>query len=67
MTAARVWLNGEQILDHPEPRASPGQDRLPVTLRRGTNTVMVKVANESGQWGLYLQVTDKESLSRCPD
>lgn len=56
----KVWLNDELILNHPEPRPpSPGQDHVPVTLHKGRNTVMMKVANEGGQWGLYLQVTDR--------
>lgn len=53
----KVWLNGDLVLSHPEPRPpDPGQDQVPVSLRRGRNTVLYKVANEFGQWGLYLQV-----------
>jgi hypothetical protein len=53
----KLWLNGELKLDHPEPRApEPGQDKIPVHLNKGLNTVLLKVANEGGQWGLYLQV-----------
>ena len=56
----KVWLNGQLILEHPAPRPpAPGQDQVPVTLHKGRNTVMMKVTNEGGQWGLYLQVTDK--------
>lgn len=53
----KVWLNDELVLSHPEPRPpAPGQDRVNVILRRGVNVVRYKVANEGGQWGLYLQV-----------
>jgi hypothetical protein len=53
----KVWLNDALVLSHPEPRPpEPGQDHIPVTLKAGVNRVMMKVANEGGQWGLYLQV-----------
>ncbi len=59
----KVWLNGEIVLTHPEPRApSPGQDHLEVVLKKGVNTVMYKVANEFGQWGLFLQVTGRDGV-----
>jgi hypothetical protein len=53
----KVWLNDALILTHPEPRPpEPGQDHVPVTLKQGVNRVVIKVANETGQWGLYFQV-----------
>lgn len=53
----KVWLNDALVLSHPQPRPpEPGQDHVSVTLKQGVNRVIMKVANETGQWGLFLQV-----------
>jgi len=38
----------------------PDQDRIPIKLRSGWNTLLVKVCQEGGQWGLYLRVADTD-------
>ena len=49
---ARVWLNGEQILDHPEARGlSIDDDIIPVGLRKGRNTLLIKVEERGNRWG----------------
>lgn len=54
----KVWFNGKVVVTHPEPRpAAPDQDRANIRLNKGVNTVLFKVVNEGGQYGLYLQVT----------
>ena len=56
-----VWLNGEVVLKSPAPRPpAPGDDRVNVRLRKGANTVLYKVAQEGGQWGLYLQIVGRD-------
>ena len=56
----KVWLNGDLVLTHPEPRPpSAGQDKVEAALKPGVNSVVFKVVNEGGQWGLYCQVTDR--------
>lgn len=39
-----------------EPRPRRRNDRL----KKGVNTVLYKVAQEGGQWGLYLQIAGRD-------
>jgi hypothetical protein len=56
-----VWLNGEEILRHGEPRqAQLDQDVIPVTMKQGENQLLVKVCNEMIDWGFYLRFTDTD-------
>ncbi len=63
--AARVWLNGREVLTTPRPldraedQASAGS-----WLRRGANTIIVAVASESDDWWLRVRLTapDGEAL-----
>lgn len=49
---ARVWLNGEEILDVPERRGLQADDNLiPVVLRQGRNTLLLKIAETENLWG----------------
>jgi predicted esterase len=53
----RLWVNGELVLDHAIDRgAQPDQELVPVTLRAGENTLLVKVDQGTGDWGFYLRV-----------
>jgi uncharacterized protein (DUF362 family) len=57
----RVWLNGELVLDDP----STGsyrlvEDQVPVSLRQGTNSLLVKVRNESGDYAFSLALVDED-------
>ena len=48
----RAWLNGEVIWDRPEGRGlSPDDDLIPVALRRGRNTLVLKVEERGNLWG----------------
>ncbi|MBN1348656.1 hypothetical protein JXJ21_04540 [candidate division KSB1 bacterium] len=56
-----LWLNGEKILSkNIERSAAPDTDILPVELKAGENTVLIKVCNTEFNWGLYLRFTDSE-------
>ena len=58
----KLWLNGKLVASKLAPRpAAPGQDVLPVTLSRGWNEVLVKVENGTSEWGLYLEIVDREA------
>jgi len=51
--SSKVWLNGELV--HQEEfgrrRAEPDQDKIEVLLRKGQNTILLKVVQFHGQWG----------------
>ena len=59
--AVKVWVNGSLVHQNYIFRAlTPGDDRFPVTLKRGINTVLLKVANGVRGWGFSLSVMDME-------
>ncbi|WCJ59810.1 SUMF1/EgtB/PvdO family nonheme iron enzyme [Fontisphaera persica] len=50
------WFNGEKVLSRDVPRgAGPDQDVVNVKLRPGTNTVLFKIYNRTGNCGFYYQ------------
>lgn len=50
----KVWLNGELLLDKKSSRvAEPDQEILTLPLKRGKNTVLVKIDQIGGGWGFY--------------
>ena len=56
-----VWLNGEKVFEHF--RTSGVQiDRytIPVTLKKGENSILVKVGNVWLNWDFYLRLTDAD-------
>ena len=49
--AVKVWLNGELVHDNPTDRDAEGyQENFPVTLKRGTNVLLVAVYEGVGWW-----------------
>jgi WD40 repeat protein len=53
----RVWLNGELVHEHAQPRAaSPEQDQVSVRLQAGRNTLLVKVGNSILDHLFYMRV-----------
>lgn len=55
----KVWLNGVLVLSSDVPRfAAVDQDIVHVSMRSGTNEILVKVCNRTGTWGFYMRVTD---------
>lgn len=58
---AKIWLNGELIYSKHVGRSEvPNQDKIPVTLRAGKNTVLVKVENWGRNWAFYLSLRDPD-------
>ncbi len=50
--AIRIWLNGELVHEQTQPRGlTVGQDPVEVTLRAGTNRLLMKVVNFGGGYG----------------
>lgn len=61
---ATLWFNGEKIFSkNIERSAAPDSDILPVQLRRGENTILIKVCNTELNWGLYLRISDHDGIA----
>jgi hypothetical protein len=55
----RLWLNGKQIHEFLDQRmAVPDAIAVPATLEEGWNTLLARVANETGDHALYLRLSD---------
>ena len=55
----KIWLNGEEAFAHTRTHAAQvDRNIIPVTLKPGENSVLVKVCQETGDWGFYLRITD---------
>ncbi len=58
---ARLWVNGEMIFeDNTQHGASPFQQFGKLSLKKGSNRVLVKVENGGGAFGLYFRLFDGE-------
>lgn len=56
----KVWLNGKHVFSHTKAfKAIIDTYNIPVTLKPGKNSVLVKVCNEQGGWAFYLRITDQ--------
>ncbi|RKU18683.1 hypothetical protein C6503_09100 [Candidatus Poribacteria bacterium] len=57
----KVWLNGEEAHAHTRTRqAEIDRDIIPVTLKSGENSILVKICEEERDWGFYLRITDTD-------
>ena len=53
----KVWLNGKPVFTNPVSRAAlPFHDVVPLDLEPGSNDLLVRINNISGECGLYLHV-----------
>ena len=59
---SKLWLNGEAVFTHSESHSiAMDQDTIPVTLKPGENSILVKVCSEDTYFlGFYLRVTDTD-------
>ena len=56
---SKIWLNGKEVFTDPNAQtAILDKNTIPLTLKAGKNTILVKVCNERQSWGFYLRVTD---------
>jgi CubicO group peptidase (beta-lactamase class C family) len=63
--AVRVWLNGELVHEHSAPRAlAADQDVFPVKLKKGTNRLLIKVTNDSGDWGFAFRFLSPDLVAK---
>lgn len=59
--AVRIWLNGVEVWTKNTRRpARIDNDIIPVDLKTGTNTVLIKVCQTISEWGFFFRITDPE-------
>ena len=57
----KIWLNGKEVFTHKRTRSAEiDRDIIPVTLKPGKNSILVKVCEEEVTWGFYLRITDTD-------
>ncbi len=55
----KVWLNGELVHANNAARSlRPGEDKVAVELKEGDNTLLLKITQIEGDWGLHARLTD---------
>ena len=60
----RLWLNGERIWDYPEGRGLRADDALiAVMLRKGRNTLLLKVEERGNRWGFCVRFLQFDAAS----
>ena len=61
-TQSKLWLNGEEVFTHSDSHSiAMDQDTIPVTLKQGENSILVKVCSEDTYFmGFYLRITDMD-------
>lgn len=58
----KVWLNGKEVFTNTEAHSAIiDRYTVPVTLRSGENSILVKVCEEEDGWGFYLRITDTDA------
>jgi len=56
----KIWLNGEQVHRHHIPRPSKkDHDKVEVTLKKGTNAILMKITQKGAGWGFYFRILDE--------
>lgn len=54
-----VFVNGAEVFRRQVHRgAAPDQDLVPIALRAGANTIVLKIANDDGGFGAYVRISD---------
>ena len=57
----KIWLNGKEVFANPNGGlVKIDSDTIPVTLKAGKNTILVKVCNGELSWGFYFRITDAD-------
>ncbi len=64
----RVWVNGQQVWDYQAERGlKPDADQVPVFLKKGKNSILLKVEQRGNNWSFcfrFLAFSAKEALER---
>ena len=57
----RVWINGKLVVDDHAHRAiDPNSNSFRAVLKKGTNRILVKVCQGTGEWGFTLRETTRQ-------
>lgn len=60
-----VWFNGKKVHEDRDSRSvTPGQIRIPVKFKTGTNRILCMVQQGNGDWGLHLRIGGAATGSR---
>ena len=60
---AKLWVNGKEVFKTEATRAAaPAQDKVAVKLKKGTNAVLLKVANGVNPHGFYFTLLSKDEV-----
>ena len=63
-----MWVNGKKVLAKNEYRAViPDQESAEITLKKGENTILVKVCQGSGGWQFYGRLADEWGFPLAQD
>jgi CubicO group peptidase (beta-lactamase class C family) len=63
--AVRVWVNGELVHDNAAARAlMVDNDVFPIKLKKGANRIVIKVANDQGEWGFAFRFLSPELVAK---
>jgi CubicO group peptidase (beta-lactamase class C family) len=63
--AVRVWVNGELVHESSSPRpVVVDDDVFPIKLKKGTNRLLIKVANDQGDWGFTFRFLSPELVAK---
>ena len=58
---SKVFLNGKELYRFLDVRiAAPDQDRVPLHLKKGWNSLLLKIENNFGGYAFYARVIDRE-------
>ena len=58
---SKIWLNSKEVFANKHAQAAiVDRYTIPVTLKAGKNSILVKVCNEEVGWGFYLRITDAD-------
>lgn len=53
----KLWVNGLNVWDHPESRGlSADDDLIPVVLRKGNNSLLLKIEEKGNRWGFCVRL-----------
>jgi putative membrane-bound dehydrogenase-like protein len=59
----KVFVNGEKVFENRDHfAAEPGRNKFPVKLKKGQNTILIKIVNGDDPHGMYFALTSDQEL-----